>query len=49
MRQSHEVPAKKKPYQSPKLYVYGSLTQMTQGKGLIGRTDGGSMRMIKTG
>jgi len=49
MKQSVEVPAKKKPYQSPKLLVYGSLTQMTQGTGLLGRKDGGKNRKIKTG
>jgi hypothetical protein len=49
MTQRAEVPAKKKPYQSPKLVVYGSITQMTQ-KGLVGRVDGvTSGRARKTG
>lgn len=40
MRQPSETPAKKKPYQSPKLFVYGNLTQMTQTTGLVGKADG---------
>lgn len=40
MKQSVEVP-KKKPYQSPKLLIYGNLTQMTLSRGLIGKADGG--------
>ena len=40
MTQSVEVPSKKKPYQPPKLLIYGNLTQMTLAKGLVGRPDG---------
>jgi hypothetical protein len=32
---------KKKPYQAPKLLVYGNLTEMTQSAGHKGRADGG--------
>ena len=37
------VPEKdaKKPYQPPKLHVYGNLAEMTKAKGLLGRLDGG--------
>ena len=31
----------KKPYEPPKLHVYGDLAEMTQAKGLVGKTDGG--------
>jgi len=40
MKQPSEQPAKK-PYQSPKLLVYGDLTQMTKAGGNRGRADGG--------
>lgn len=40
---------KKKPYQPPKLLVYGDLSQMTRGLGGSGRLDGGSGRRIRTG
>jgi len=40
MKQSVEVPSKKKPYLPPKLLIYGNLAQMTQGKGLVGQPDG---------
>jgi len=40
MKQPSEKFAKK-PYQSPKLLVYGDLTQMTKAKGATGRPDGG--------
>jgi hypothetical protein len=32
----------KKPYQSPKLLVYGDLTEMTKSLGRVGQLDGGS-------
>ncbi len=32
-------PQKKKPYQSPKLLIYGNLTEMTQAGGRTGRKD----------
>jgi len=38
---SQAQPAKKKPYQAPKLLVYGDLTQMTQALGAKGHLDGG--------
>jgi hypothetical protein len=41
MTQSFEVPSKKKPYQSPKLLIYGNLTQMTRSHGTIGKVDKG--------
>jgi hypothetical protein len=40
MKQPSESSAKKKPYESPKLLVYGDLIEMTQ-KGKSGRLDGG--------
>jgi hypothetical protein len=40
MKQPSEKSAKK-PYQSPKLLVYGDLTQMTKATGASGRPDGG--------
>lgn len=40
MKQPSESSAKKKPYESPKLLVYGDLIEMTQ-KGKAGRLDGG--------
>ncbi len=40
MRQPSDKIAKK-PYQSPKLLVYGDLTQMTKSNGNRGRPDGG--------
>ena len=40
MKQSSKTPAKK-PYQSPKLLVYGDLTEMTKSTGRSGRLDGG--------
>jgi hypothetical protein len=49
MKQPSEKPAKK-PYQSPKLLVYGDLTQMTQAAGKKSRPDGGrSDDMRRTG
>ena len=41
MKQPSEIPAKKKPYQAPKLLIYGDLTQMTQAVGRSGQLDGG--------
>jgi len=40
MKQPSEKTAKK-PYQSPKLLVYGDLTEMTKSVGQKGRPDGG--------
>jgi hypothetical protein len=42
MKQPSETPAKKKPYQSPKLLVYGDLTEMTKVTKKAGRPDGAS-------
>ncbi len=41
MKQPRINPAKK-PYQSPKLLVYGDLTEMTKAVGRIAKPDGGS-------
>ena len=41
MKQPSERLAKKKPYQSPKLLVYGDLRQMTQARGKQSKPDGG--------
>jgi hypothetical protein len=40
MRPQHEAP-KKKPYQAPKLLVYGDLTEMTKSLTAGKKTDGG--------
>ncbi|HTP68756.1 MAG TPA: hypothetical protein VMJ35_07625 [Dongiaceae bacterium] len=42
MKQPSETQVKKKPYQAPKLLVYGTLTQLTQNVGIKGHLDGGS-------
>ncbi len=42
----------KKPYQSPKLLVYGDLTEMTKSRGALGKSDGavgGNPRRRRTG
>ena len=39
----------KKPYSTPKLFVYGDLTEMTQNMGPVGRKDGGMGFRQKTG
>jgi hypothetical protein len=49
MTQPSEVPVKKKPYQSPKLLVYGDLTQLTQTKGTSGSLDKGGGKKRRTG
>jgi hypothetical protein len=50
MRQAVELASsKKKPYQSPKLLVYGNLAQMTHGKAGTGKKDGGGRKNIRTG
>jgi hypothetical protein len=41
MKQPSETQVQKKPYQAPKLLIYGSLTQMTQAVGAKGNLDGG--------
>jgi hypothetical protein len=48
MKQTSERPAKK-PYQSPKLLVYGDLTEMTKTAGIRHNLDGGSGNHRKTG
>lgn len=40
MKQPSEAPAKKKPYQSPKLLVYGDLSEMTKAVGRKSNPDG---------
>jgi hypothetical protein len=42
-------PEEKKPYEAPKLVVYGKLAEMTQKKGTTGRTDGGHGVKFATG
>lgn len=37
----------KKPYEPPKLHVYGNLAEMTQAKGVLGKADGGTIRRKK--
>jgi hypothetical protein len=40
----------KKPYEAPKLLVYGDLTEMTRATGMVGMMDGGPIAgMRKTG
>jgi len=46
MKQPSDKTAKK-PYQSPKLLVYGDLTQMTRKAGNRGRPDGGTKTSFK--
>jgi len=41
---------KKKPYEPPKLHVYGNLAEMTRATGKIGKADGGHRPgRLKTG
>jgi hypothetical protein len=49
MTQPSETPGNKKPYQAPKLLVYGNLMQMTQARGLKGHLDGGPPTRRRTG
>ncbi len=42
MKQPSDKSAIKKPYQSPKLLVYGNLTEMTKSHGSRGKLDGGT-------
>ena len=42
MKQPTEKQTEKKPYQPPKLLVYGDLTQLTQARGAKGHLDGGT-------
>jgi hypothetical protein len=42
-------PAKKKPYQSPKLLIYGKLTDMTLTRGRKGAPDGGHGNTARSG
>ena len=49
MKQPLKAPAKK-PYQPPKLLVYGDLAEMTRAKGNVGKLDGGTVaRKRRTG
>jgi hypothetical protein len=48
-RPSEKPEKKKKPYESPKLLVYGKLTEMTQLKGRKSRFDGGGGTLRYTG
>ncbi|HKN23261.1 MAG TPA: lasso peptide [Candidatus Acidoferrum sp.] len=47
MKRSSEKLEKKKPYQSPKLLVYGNLTEMTQAVGRKHRSDGGKTGTLR--
>jgi hypothetical protein len=49
MKQPSKLSAKKKPYKSPKLLVYGDLTQMTKARGKGGRPDSGHDDRRRTG
>lgn len=50
MKRLVEEPSKKKPYQSPKLLIYGNLTQMTLASKNLGHLDGGTKgRARRTG
>jgi hypothetical protein len=40
MRPSQAQTTPKKPYQAPKLLIYGNLTEMTKARGTKGRLDG---------
>jgi hypothetical protein len=44
-----QVSPPKKPYKSPKLSVYGDLTEMTQAMRTSGMQDGGGTPLKKTG
>ena len=39
MNRPVEIPVKKKPYESPKLLVYGNLADLTRSKGSKGKRD----------
>jgi hypothetical protein len=47
MTQPSEKTAKKKPYESPKLLVYGDLIQMTKANGKGGNKDGGKTNDLR--
>jgi len=49
MNQPSAMSPKKKPYEPPKLIVYGDLTQMTQTLGIKGSRDGGRALRRATG
>jgi hypothetical protein len=49
MKQPSEKTTAKKPYQSPKLLVYGDLTEMTKSAGTKSKPDGGGRRARRTG
>ncbi len=49
MRHAVDAP-RKKPYQAPKLMVYGDLSEMTKTRGLTSKLDGGKkLTMRRTG
>lgn len=50
MRPEPGTAPKKKPYQAPKLSIYGSLSEMTKTRGLTSQLDGGQqLTMRRTG
>jgi hypothetical protein len=49
MKPSVVVPSKKKPYQSPKLLIYGNLTEMTRAAKNRGGLDGATRGPRRTG
>jgi hypothetical protein len=49
MNRPSEKLEQKKPYQAPKLLVYGNLTDMTKAVGAHGKGDGGRLTKRHTG
>ncbi len=45
---SDEVVPPKKPYESPRLDVYGDIREIARSVGMMGKMDGGFLRMTKT-
>ena len=45
---SDEVVPPKKPYESPRLDVYGDIREIARSVGMMGKRDGGHLRMTKT-
>lgn len=42
------TPAPRKPYQPPRLAIYGSVVDLTRSKSLIGMVDGGILQMTRS-
>ena len=45
---SDEVVPPKKPYESPRLDVYGDIREIAKSVGMMGKMDGGAHQMTKT-